>query len=133
MAMSIRVKMMANRRITSELSERQRHRVEETVEDVNLLTTCKNQFDGMTVLLKFQKSLAADAAGRCGFLDKLTTGERGDGYRLHRHTGKFGAGGIQGSALTADAGKSGILLIGTDSHLAVVELQGCSHLEVTIR
>ena len=118
--------------VESEVGEGQRHGVAETVEDVDFLLAGENEFDGMTVLLKLEEGLAADAAGCRGFLDKVAPCERSDGDSFDGNAGEIGAGRIERGTLATDASKGRILLISTDKDLSVVEHQRCSNLEITV-
>ena len=86
----------------------------------------------MTVFLKLKKSLSAHATRSGRLNDKLTARVGSDGHSLDRDTRILGAGGIKCGTLSTDACKGGILLIGTDEHLAVIQFQCRSDLEFTV-
>lgn len=117
---------------TSELGERQGHRVTETVKHINLVTASQDNLDGMSVFLKLKEGLATNATRSCRLLDKVALGKRSNGHRFHGHTRKLGTGSIESRTLATDAGKCRILLISPNKYFPIIEQQSRPDFELTI-
>ena len=116
----------------SEFGEGEGHELAEALDDVDLVPSGQEELDGVSVFLELEEGLPADAAGCSGFLDKVAAGEGGDGNGLDGFSRPLGSGGIERGTLATDSCKGGILLVGADENLAVIEHEGGSHLEITV-